>query len=144
MQGGEPEGPQPVRPIRYPARLPPNIDTLLAKTDDVLNGLREQLKQHVEAGVKQLRSQVSDAQARGERPRGAAHRAWGQFTPPHPTCPWSPAQVIRAYRLVEHAPGVAMAALAAHELQAARKDRVSSRTRRTALKQRGRLAAAKR
>ncbi len=96
VPGGKPgtpppaASPQPIRPIRYPARLPPSMTTLLAKTDEVLEGLREQLRQHSQASVKQLR-----------------------------------AQVIRAYRLVEHAPSVAMTALAMHELQSAKQKHVS-------------------
>lgn len=88
---GEDGLPLPVRPIRYPQRIPPSINTLLTKTDDVLGALREQLRQHVATGVKQLR-----------------------------------ASVIRAYRAVEHAPSVATAALAAHELQAGRKAQVGT------------------
>ncbi|KAL6762773.1 hypothetical protein V8C86DRAFT_3130507 [Haematococcus lacustris] len=80
-----PSGPQPLRPIRYPARIPANVELLVGQTDAVLEGLRQALRDHVAAGVKELR-----------------------------------AQVIRAYRLVEHAPAVAMAALTQHELQAAR------------------------
>lgn len=55
---GEDEGPQPVRPIRYPGRIPRSLEALLRNTDGVLEGLRGQLKEHVASGLKELRTQV--------------------------------------------------------------------------------------
>lgn len=60
----------------------------------VLDGLRDTLRRHVEEGVVALRSQV-----------------------------------IRAYRLAEHAPAVALSALAAHELHAAEAHHAATCTR---------------
>eukprot|EP00955_Chlamydomonas_euryale_P079784 363340-Chlamydomonas_euryale.AAC.8 len=51
-------GAQPDRPIRYPAHIPPSVDELLAKTNKELEDLREGLRTHVSAAVKELRTQV--------------------------------------------------------------------------------------
>ena len=55
---GEDDGPQPMRPIRYPGRIPSSLEALLRNTDGVLEGLRRQLKEHVASGLKELRTQV--------------------------------------------------------------------------------------
>lgn len=47
-----------LRPIRYPARIPPAQAALLASTGDELAGLRRQLEGSVAAWVKALRVQV--------------------------------------------------------------------------------------
>ena len=53
------DGPLPIRPICYLARIPDSVDSMLDQTGKVLEGLREQLRAHLVSGVKELRTQVS-------------------------------------------------------------------------------------
>ena len=57
--------PAPNRPIRYPGRIPGSVDLMLEQTGRVLEGLREQLRAHVAAGVKELRTQVREGEEIG-------------------------------------------------------------------------------
>lgn len=138
----------PLDPRSYPHRIPKTLEVLLAQTDSVLDGLREQLKDHVAAGVRELRTQVSSPaplRAASEALLVQQRSSWHLHGlhlckagtvhccahPPssYPTSP--PSQVIRAYRLAEHAPAVALAALTSHELAAAaaQQSRVCARYR---------------
>ena len=63
----ESSGPKPIRPIRYPSRIPLALDDMLKWMDGILEGLREQLNAHVAAGVKELRTQVIRAYRLVER-----------------------------------------------------------------------------
>lgn len=46
------------RPIRYPAKIAPNLKELMAGVDAILQGLQQMLQQHVTTAAKQLRVQV--------------------------------------------------------------------------------------
>ena len=68
----EDTGPKPIRPIRYPARIPLKLEDMIKWMDGILEGLRDQLNSHVAAGVKGLRTQAIRAYRLVERTPASA------------------------------------------------------------------------
>lgn len=63
---------KPIRPIRYPSRIPLKLEEMINWMDGILEGLRDQLNSHVAAGVKELRTQVIRAYRLVERTPASA------------------------------------------------------------------------